>query len=223
MLASGYLYRKPLGVALSKYFLEFGTIAIAHFLALISPGPDFFLIVGTSVREGISRTIGVCFGIAIANGLYILFALTGCSIIKDNPLFFGAMKTTGALYLLYLGIMLLKSPQRTICSNATGQKKNPANSWVRLFGMGFLSAILNPKNAIFYLSLFAVIVDKKTPHGIQAMYGLWMFCAVLCWDILIVWTIGNESVKRYLNSYTHWMEKGSGVVLFILGGILLFR
>lgn len=206
---------------MSKYFLEFGTIAIAHFLALISPGPDFFLIVGTSVREGASKAMGVCLGIAAANGVYILFALTGFALLKDNPEFFGAMKKAGAVYLLYLGIMLLKTSRRAVCGKSSGG--DSTSSWGRLFAAGFLSAILNPKNAIFYLSLFTVIVDKETPQGIQAMYGLWMFCAVLGWDLLISWTIGSERVKSCLNNYTHWIEKGSGGILFLLGGILLFR
>jgi threonine/homoserine/homoserine lactone efflux protein len=208
---------------LSKYLLEFGTIAIAHFLALISPGPDFFLIVGTSVREGVSRTMGVCFGIAAANGLYILAALTGFAILRNNPLFFGAMKAMGALYLIYLGFMLLKASKLTICRDAASQYNKPNKSWSQLFGMGFLSAILNPKNAIFYLSLFTVIVDKNTPQEIQAIYGLWMFCAVLCWDLLIVWSIGSARVKGYLNNQTHRIEKASGGTLLILGVILLFR
>lgn len=206
---------------MSKYFPEFGILALAHFLALISPGPDFFLIVGTSVREGASKAVGVCLGIAAANGVYILFALTGFAILKSNPEVFGAMKTVGALYLLYLGVMLLKASQRTVCSNAAEEKT--ATSHGRLFAAGFLSAILNPKNAVFYLSLFTAMVGKETPQGIQAMYGLWMFSAVLGWDLLISRTMGSETVKGCLDNYTHWIEKGSGGVLFLLGGVLLFR
>jgi len=208
---------------MSKYLLEFGTLAIAHFLALISPGPDFFLIVGTTVREGRSRTMGVCVGIAAANGLYILFALTGFAILKSNPIVFETVKVIGALYLLYLGTMLLKASQRTLGADSTGQGDGPAKPWDRLLRMGFLSAVFNPKNAIFYFSLFAVIVDKNTPQAIQAVYGVWMVCAVLCWDLLIAWTIGSERVQRYLNCYTHWIEKGSGGILIIVGGVLLFR
>ena len=209
---------------MAKNLLEFGTLAIAHFLALISPGPDFFLIVGTSVREGASRAVAVCVGIAAANGVYILFALTGFAMIKENPLIFAAIKTAGALYLLYLGMMLVKSSQRSICSVTEDEGEGKTvSAWGRLFAAGFLSAILNPKNAIFYLSLFTVIVSRQTPQGIQALYGLWMFLAVLCWDWLVARTAGNEGVRRRLNHYTHLIEKGSGCVLFFLGALLLLR
>lgn len=208
---------------MSHYLVEFGALAVAHFLALISPGPDFFLIVGTAARQGIGRGAAVCCGIAAANGLYILFALTGCAMVRDHPLLWGAMKTAGALYLLYLAVMLLKAPPRAVCDGTPVPEHVPAGSRHRAFGSGFLSAALNPKNAVFYLSLFALIVSPRTPAGIQALYGLWMFCAVLGWDLLIVWTIGNGRVTRYVNSSARWLEKGSGIVLLILGIVMLVR
>lgn len=210
---------------MSHYYPEFVALAVAHFLALISPGPDFFLIVGTSARQGAGRGAAVCCGIAAANGLYILFALTGCAMVRDHPLLWGIMKTAGALYLLYLAVLLLRAPRRDACGGAAAPERVPTSSGSRLrsFGTGFLSAALNPKNAVFYLSLFALIVSPLTPAGIQALYGLWMFCAVLGWDLFIVWTIGNGRVTRYVNSSARWLEKGSGIVLFILGIVMLVR
>ncbi|GFE62818.1 LysE family translocator [Geobacter sp. AOG2] len=207
---------------MSKYLLEFGAIAVAHFLALISPGPDFFLIVGTAARQGRARAAAVCFGIAAANGLYILLALTGCAVVKNRPLLWASLKTAGALYLLYLAVLLLRAPPRADRGAAVPEKV-AASSRFRSFGAGFLSAALNPKNAVFYLSLFALIVDPKTPAGVQAVYGAWMFCAVLGWDLLVARTIGNGRVTRYVDGSAHWLEKGSGIVLFILGIIMLVR
>ncbi|QEM67493.1 LysE family translocator [Geobacter sp. FeAm09] len=208
---------------MSHYLLEFGALAVAHFLALISPGPDFFLIVGTSARQGPGRGAAVCCGIAAANGLYILLALTGCAMVRDHPLLRDGMKTAGALYLLVLAVMLLRAPRHTAGGAAAAPERVPAGSRLRTFGAGFLSAALNPKNAVFYLSLFALIVPPTTPALVQALYGIWMFCAVLCWDLFIVWTIGNGRVTRYVNGSARLLEKGSGIVLFILGIVMLIR
>lgn len=207
---------------MSQFIPEFGTIALAHFLALISPGPDFLLIVAASVRVGASRATGVCVGIAAANAIYILFALTGFAVIKENPLLFAAIKAACALYLIYLGGMLLKASRRRACAVAPDQD-GQASSWGRLFATGFLSAILNPKNAVFYLSLFAVIVDQRTPRGIQALYGFWMFLAVLGWDLLVARSMGSHKVRCHLDNSSHWIEKCSGGFLLVLGAGLLFR
>ncbi|SUX75874.1 LysE-family transporter [Citrobacter freundii] len=55
----------------------FPALALAHFVALLSPGPDFFLLVGYAIRYRIRGSAGLCVGIAIGNGLYILLAIIG--------------------------------------------------------------------------------------------------------------------------------------------------
>lgn len=52
-------------------------IASTHFLALLSPGPDFFLIARSTLAQGRWVASGACAGVALANGLYISLALTG--------------------------------------------------------------------------------------------------------------------------------------------------
>lgn len=54
-----------------EIFAIITTVVVAHFLALISPGPDFLLIVKSAVRNKKTQAIGVAFGIASANAIYI--------------------------------------------------------------------------------------------------------------------------------------------------------
>lgn len=208
---------------MSKYLFEFAALAMAHFLALISPGPDFFLIVGTSVREGAAQAAGLCAGIAAANGAYILLALTGFAFIKQTPLLFAALRTAGALYLVYLGVMLLKAPRRPLHSPGQPEAESRSTNRRKQFAAGFLSAILNPKNAVFYLSLFTVIVSRDTPQPIQASYGFWMVLAVFFWDLSIARLAGGEKVRCLLDRHTHRIEKCSGGALLLLGAALLLR
>ncbi|MBU5639062.1 LysE family transporter, partial [Geomonas sp. Red69] len=93
----------------------------------------------------------------------------------------------------------------------------------RLFTAGFLSAILNPKNAVFYLSLFTVIVSRDTPQAIQPCYGVWMVLAVFFWDLSIARLAGSEKVRCRLDRHAPWIEKCSGGVLLLLGAVLLLR
>ncbi len=55
----------------------FPALALSHFVALLSPGPDFFLLVGYAVRYRIRGSIGLCLGIAAGNALYIVLAIVG--------------------------------------------------------------------------------------------------------------------------------------------------
>jgi len=161
--------------------MEFLLIASAHFMALLSPGPDFFLILQTALRMPLRYAFAVCFGIAAANGLYLIIAVTSLEAVREMTNLMFILKYFGGAYLLYIGIMMLRAPLRSL---EYTNRKNIL--WVksikRQFTMGFMSAILNPKNAIFYLSLFTVMVSSETSLFVRSLYALWMTGIVLIWD-----------------------------------------
>lgn len=206
---------------MSINFIEFSALALAHFVALLSPGPDFILIVGSSFQQGYRKTLWACLGIATANGVYILLAIGGFSLFRENTLVFMGMKLLAAGYLFYLGIQLLKSSREPICVAAAG-KISEVNT-PQMFLRGFLSAILNPKNAIFYLSLMALIVSRQTPVAVQLIYAVWMFSMVLLWDALVAWCIGNPWLRKALDSHTWCIERISGLLLISVGVVIAIR
>lgn len=87
-----------------------GTVVVAHFLALISPGPDFLLLVKSSLSNTANRVIGMALGIAIANGIYIALCIIGVGaiIVKSFYLMMG-LKLLGGLFLLYVAYHAIKA------------------------------------------------------------------------------------------------------------------
>ena len=83
-------------------------IALAHFLALLSPGPDFFLVARSSINSGWRIASGACLGIALANGAFIAIAFTGLSVLQEGSLLFTSLQLAGASYLLYIGVLFLR-------------------------------------------------------------------------------------------------------------------
>lgn len=79
----------------------FPALALSHFVALLSPGPDFFLLVGYAVRYRIRGSIGLCLGIAAGNALYIVLAIVGWGLLRQAPLLFLLIELLGAGYLLW--------------------------------------------------------------------------------------------------------------------------
>src|SRR5690606_6440520 len=80
---------------------QFLIIAAAHFLALLSPGPDFFLIARTSLSSGWRVASGACAGIALANGVFIAAAFAGTAALRPDGVLFTALQAAGCAYLLY--------------------------------------------------------------------------------------------------------------------------
>lgn len=194
-------------------------IAAAHFLALLSPGPDFFLIARSSLAHGWRVASGACLGIALGNGLFILLAFAGTSVLQADSAWFLALQLAGCAYLLYLGVLFIRhaghSEMMLAGTSAT------ATGWFHSAGMGLLSALLNPKNALFYASLATMLSGPYASAGWKLVYGLWMFSVVLVWDLLIAVLIGNQRVLRRFNRALPWLERGSGVLLVLLAtGVL---
>ena len=201
--------------------MEFILLATAHFLALLSPGPDFFLIMQASLRLPLRYGLAICGGIALANGVYVLLAVIGFEMVREMTLVISLMKYLGAAYLLFLGFMLLRAPRQTIGSEQS-RSFISAESMARQFFIGFMSAILNPKNMIFYLSLFTVLVSVETEFVTRCLYAGWMMSVVFVWDCLVVLTICRKRVKIWLGHSIFYLEKLSGGALACFGILLPF-
>ena len=198
---------------------QFLLVAAAHFLALLSPGPDFFLIARTSVHEGWRAASGACLGIACANAVFIVAAFAGISALRPDGAPFIALQLAGAVYLLYLGVRFLRhSGAGGLDQGALGEGGN-GGATRRAASMGFLSGILNPKNALFYVSLASMLAS--IPLGGKVFYGAWMFSVVLAWDMLVAALIGNPLLLRRFSRALPWIERMSGGVLVLLAlGVL---
>ena len=201
--------------------MEFLLLASAHFLALLSPGPDFFLIMQASLRLPLRYGLAICGGIGLANGVYLMLAVLGFEMVRETDLIFSVLKYLGGAYLLFLGYTLLRSPRKPI-DDPTDRSVTMVQSLTRQFLIGFLSAILNPKNMIFYLSLFTAMVSVDTSFMTRCLYALWMMSVVFVWDCFVVMTIGRDRIKKWLGQSIYFIEKLSGVALAGFGVLLPF-
>lgn len=192
--------------------MEFLLLASAHFIALLSPGPDFFLIMQASIRLPLRYAITVCAGIAAANAVYLCCAVLGLEFVRQMDLMMIVLRYFGAIYLIFIGIMLLRSPMQSF-EDDSGSQFLQARHFGRQFTIGFMSGLFNPKNAIFYLSLFTVMVSDQTPLPIRGLYAIWMTLVVFLWDTLVVLFLGQKRIQASLGRGVFLLEKIAGVML----------
>ncbi|MCU6676868.1 LysE family translocator [Leclercia tamurae] len=192
----------------------FLALALAHFVALLSPGPDFFLLMGFAARHRLRGSAGLCVGIAAGNGLYILLVIIGASALRQFTLLFSIIELLGALYLLWIGWHLVQSRARTLALDSA-EPERP--SWHRQFLLGLGSAVLNPKNALFYLALMTALLGPNVTLLQQSVSGIWMVTVVLMWDLAVVSFIALPSVQRRLSNNLWKIERVAGAVLIGFG------
>ena len=137
---------------------QFFTLTSIYVLALLSPGQDFFLIVKHALTHGYKKACWSCFGIASGNALYITLAYMGHTYLSHYPFIVSFIEIGGFLFLFYLGCLLLFAPKPNMDASLHVSSKIA----IKLFLQGLSSALLNPKNILFYFSILFTIVEPNT-------------------------------------------------------------
>jgi len=200
------------------FLTQFLTVALVHFLAVISPGPDFAMVTRNSLlysrKAGVYTSIGLALGIAV----HVAYSLLGIGLLISNSIvLFSIIKYVGAAYLIYIGYKSLKTKQQSIQESKdllVPEKQVSAFYSIRI---GFLTNVLNPKATLFMLALFTQVISPATPKMIQILYGLEMVVATFVWFSLVSIFFSNSHIRVKICKYQHYIEKVTGGVLIALG------
>ncbi|MCA1323700.1 LysE family translocator [Herbaspirillum sp. alder98] len=193
---------------------ELFAVVTITLLAVISPGPDFAMVTRNSVAR--SRTTGIVTALGIGSGVlvHVGYTMLGLGLLLHrSPGWLNALKIAGALYLLYLGLRMLRS---AAAPAPTGQRAAAWSGW-QAFRTGFLTNALNPKTSIFIVSLFMQVVAPHTPLAIQVGYGLFIALAHVIWFSLVATLFGSPLVKARLNAWAIWIDRAFGLLLVAFG------
>ncbi len=166
---------------------DFWIFVISGIVLNITPGPDSLYILGRSVSQGFRAGSAAALGIVTGTLVHIVGAAFGLSaILTTSAIAFTMVKTLGCLYLCYLGISMLIHKKSYISINSTAQKKLPL---LQIFYQGFLTNILNPKVALFFLAFVPQFICDETTNaplafillGIVFNINSMIYCHLLAW------------------------------------------
>jgi threonine/homoserine/homoserine lactone efflux protein len=196
------------------------TFLLASFLLWITPGPDTMYIVTRSITQG--RWAGILSSLGTGTGIIVhtLFAAFGLSaILAASAGAFAAVKVCGACYLIYLGVTALF--KRSAHPTVTAQ---PAMSGARIFRQGFITNLLNPKVAIFFLAFLPQFVDPAADLGPIPflILGAAFVSGGTLWCILVaVFASGVTQAIRRNPACISRLDRIAGCVYIALGLNLL--
>lgn len=211
----------PAGALMHDYWLEFSKVALAHLLAVASPGPDFAIVLKQSLAHGRRTAIWTSIGVGTAILLHVTYSLLGLGLlIRSSELWFNVVKYAGAAYIAWIGLQSLRAkPHRTDDLAGVGPRAMPSERGA--FAVGFFTNALNPKCTLFFISLFVLIVSPHTPKLIQAGYGAWMSLATMAWFCLVAVVFTHADVRGKFLRYGHWIDRALGVVFLAFAASLL--
>jgi threonine/homoserine/homoserine lactone efflux protein len=208
------------------HIVNFEAFLIAITILTLTPGLDTALVIRNTSRGGFTDGTVTSFGICSGLFLHATFSAIGVSaILAQSAELFQVVKSIGAAYLIWLGISSLWA-LRTHNSNgldvnkATGSQFNMKRS----LREGFLSNVLNPKTAVFYLAFLPQFIDPN-----YSLLGQSLLMAGIHFIIAMIWQCGLagalSKAKALLKnaSFMRRMEGITGVVLIALGIKLLLE
>jgi len=192
----------------------------AGWLLNLTPGPDVLYIVTNALRSGVRAGIVAALGIVSGCFVHVFAAAIGVSaLLATSATAFTVLKWIGAAYLLWMGVRLLFSKAAPLDLRA-GRVEPDLR---RVFYRGFLTNVLNPKVALFFLAFVPQFIAPDAPNKALAFLWLGLIFNINSLPInfgyawLAAWAARRvHAVQRAM----HWMDRTAGL-LFIGFGMKL--
>ncbi|MFF4407486.1 LysE family translocator [Streptoverticillium reticulum] len=193
-------------------------IAIVAFGMVLSPGPNMLYLVSRSVTQG--RRAGLISLLGVATGFlfYLLAATVGlAAVLTVVPALYTALKLAGAAYLGWLAWCTLRPGGTSVFA----PQPLPPDPPRKLFTMGLVTNLLNPKIAILYVSILPQFVDpRRGSVPAQSLeLGLVQIAIAVTVNGLIALTAGT--IAGFLQERPAWLRTQRTVMGLVLAGVAL--
>lgn len=193
-------------------------VAVVSLLAAISPGPDFFIVLRNSLtysrKAGLLTALGVSFALLI----HLSYTLVGIGVvIAESPFLYHLVKYTGVVYLFYLGLTgLLSSFKKQSSMNLEYTTSTMQISAPKALLQGFLTNLLNPKCALFFISLFSQFIDADTPMATRIEYAAINWSVSLGWFLLLAYMVTGKYLMGRIDRFRLYIDRTMGGALMML-------
>lgn len=194
----------------------------AGWLLNLTPGPDVLYIVSNALKSGVRA--GIVAALGIVSGCFVhvfAAALDVSALLATSATAFAVLKWIGAAYLLWMGVKLLfaQGGGSSIVPADAARARQPADLR-RVYRRGFLTNVLNPKVALFFLAFVPQFIAPGTPDKLTAflLLGLLFNLNSLPINFGYAWLAGwvakrVSAVQRTM----HWLDRVAGAMFIGFG------
>jgi threonine/homoserine/homoserine lactone efflux protein len=194
----------------------FVTVAIAHQLAMMSPGPDFAIATEQSLRHGRRAGVWVAAGIATGITLHLGYGLFGLGwLITRLPDLLSGLHLAGGCVLMWMGMTALRAAPAGHTPNAP--QRSPHDHRLKRFTTGLTTNLFNPKAALFFVALFSSVLGDATSAGLRAALAAWITLTTFAWFAAVATFLTTPAVADRIGRHTALIERSMGVLLVALG------
>ena len=184
----------------------------------LTPGPNMIYLISRSLCQGRAAGVMSWFGVVLGFTVHMLCATIGLTaLFMAVPLGYELLKFAGALYLLWLAWQAVRPGSRSPFE----ARDLPAEPPHKLFTMGLLTSVLNPKVAIFYLSVLPQFISPESGSVLlqSLVLGITQVCIGSAINLLV--TLSAAAVAAWFAKNRFWLTVQRYFMGLVLGALAL--
>ena len=179
--------------------------AVMFILGATSPGPSLAVVLRNTMIGGRGRGLACAVGHGIGFGFYAISAVFGLVIIMENhPSIFTIMQIVGGLFLLYLGIEMMRAEEKEIILSE-GKREG--------FIEGFFIAFLNPKIAVFMLAVLSSVLDPSMSNDTKWVIAAMGATIDTIWYVLVALLLSNSNILTKIQNNQKVLNQITGLLM----------
>jgi threonine efflux protein len=208
---------------MNPVWLNIASVLAIFTLAIISPGPNFIMVVNTSLADSRRAGLFTALGVAVGSGIFALAGLLGLILlISSLPHFAVVVRIAGGGYLAWFGVGMIRKVLRRPRGSAVvpGNVRSQASP-LKAFRTGLFTNLTNPKAWAFYFSLFTLVAAPSTPLWAKIFLNLTMFLISFTWYSSVALLLSDRRAQPHFLRLQPLIQGVLGILLVLLGGRLL--
>ncbi len=195
-------------------FAAWLSLASICVLGAMSPGPSLAVVLKNTLAGGRSEGAKTAVAHGFGVGIYAFATAAGLAVlVTGSPMLFQAVQWLGAFFLAYLGIKALRG--NTGLAEAA-RTETDLSYQGHGFRVGFLTAFLNPKLALFFAALFSQFVSSRAHLPEKMLMAFTAAFIDAAWYLLVVLVLTQSKVLGVLRSRAAIIDRIFGVLLILL-------
>lgn len=195
---------------------QFLIFAAAALLMAVTPGPNMIYLISRSLCQGRRAGVMSWFGVVLGFSVYMLCASVGLTaLFMAVPMGYELLKFAGALYLIWLTWQAMRPGARSPFET----KELPSEPPRKLFVMGLLTSVLNPKVAIFYLSVLPQFISPASGSVLAQSLLLGCTQVFIGSSVNLMVTLSAAAMASWFSKHRLWLAIQRYVMGLVLGAL----
>ncbi|MDV2446753.1 lysine transporter LysE [Elizabethkingia anophelis] len=188
---------------------------IAAFILVISPGPNMIYLISRTITQGRKAGLTSLAGVVCGFLFHIVMVSFGLTaVLFAVPYAYVVLKTLGTVYLLYLAYQAIKPNSKNIFEV---DRNISIDRPRKLFTVGFLTNVLNPKVAVFYLSFFPQFIKPQYGSIFTQSLELGVIQVFVSFSINFIIVLTAAQAARFFAKNPTWIKAQKWFMASVLG------